>query len=74
MANKPSFYFTDIGLNSVPRFGGGSSFDLQRFDGKAQEMDVLNRYQQYEDHPVYKQYMEDKEAVELNNNLLEKYR
>jgi hypothetical protein len=37
--------FTDAGLNVVPRFADGSTFDLRNFDGKAQEMRVLERWQ-----------------------------
>ena len=39
---------TDSGLNNVADFGFGSSFDLQRFDGRAQEMKVLERWREYE--------------------------
>ena len=66
-------HFTDIGKQSVSDFGGGSSFDLQEFDGKAEKMDVLNRYKLYKDNGQYKEFMEDEEAVELNNRIVEKY-
>ena len=66
-------HFTDIGKQSVSGFGGGSSFDLQEFDGKAEKMDVLNRYKLYKDNEEYKKFMKDEEAVELNNRILEKH-
>jgi hypothetical protein len=66
-------HFTDIGKQSVSGFGGGSSFDLKEFDGKAEKMDVLNRYKLYKDNEEYKKFMKDEEAVELNNRILEKY-
>jgi hypothetical protein len=66
-------HFTDIGKQSVSDFGGGSSFDLQEFDGKAEKMNVLNRYKLYKDNEDYKRFMEDEEAVKLNNRILEKY-
>lgn len=66
-------HFTDIGKQSVSGFGGGSSFDLQEFDGKAEKMNVLNRYKLYKDNEEYKKFMKDEEAVELNNRILEKY-
>ncbi len=37
--------FTDKGLNSITSIG--SSFDGKEFQGKAQEMDVLNRWQEF---------------------------
>ena len=39
------------GLNDVLQ---GSSFDSVDFDGKAQKMDVLNRWKFYEDDPKFK--------------------
>lgn len=48
--------FTDKGLNKVPNYGGGSSFDKTRFDGKAQNMDVLNRWIYFYNHPLYMKY------------------
>lgn len=36
--------FTDKGINQVPATGEGSSFDYQEYDGKAQEMKVLERW------------------------------
>jgi len=52
----------DINLNYVPRFGGGSSFDKRRFNKKAQEMDVLHRYEHIKDksfYPLYSQLCEE---------------
>lgn len=60
--------FTDAGLNEVVRFGSGSSFDARRYDGRAQEMDVLNRWKEFEDDPLMKRIMRD-ELIELNKRL-----
>jgi len=35
----------------VPLFGKGSSFDGRRYLGRADQMDVLNRYKLYKEHP-----------------------
>lgn len=43
----------DEGLNTVADFGFGSSFDHQRFDGRAQQMGVLARWEEYEHDPRY---------------------
>ena len=62
-------HFTDIGKQSVPSFGGGSSFDKLRLDGQAEQMDVLNRYKMYEDDVSYQKLMQDDEIVELNSQM-----
>jgi hypothetical protein len=65
-------HFTDFGKQGVADFGRGSSFDLRKFDGQAEKMDVLNRYKLYKDDEDYEGFMQDEEAVELNNQMLEK--
>jgi hypothetical protein len=45
--------FTDAGINRMSGYAGGSSFDGKRFDGRAQEMDVLNRWQNFQSHELY---------------------
>ena len=37
----------------VPRYGGGSSFDGRRHNGRGYNMDVLSRYKQYLKHPRF---------------------
>ncbi|MDB5181920.1 MAG: hypothetical protein JWP13_683 [Candidatus Saccharibacteria bacterium] len=43
----------DAGLNNVADFGFGSSFDYRNFDGRAQEMGVLERWRKYEGTPIF---------------------
>jgi len=43
----------DFGLNTVPSHGAGSSFDGFTFDGKAQKMDVLNRWKNYYNYDIH---------------------
>lgn len=38
--------FSDDGLNIVSKFGNGSSFDILKYNGNAQEMKVLDRWKQ----------------------------
>ena len=45
--------FTDKGKQAVAGHGGGSSFDRREFNGKADQMDVLNRYKSYADDPLF---------------------
>ena len=44
--------FTDVGRDDVPDYGWGSSFDRRKKHGHGSDMDVLNRWQEYSDHPV----------------------
>jgi len=47
--------FTDEGLNEVMAYGNGSSFDARRYNGKAQDMGVLERWHDFEFDPMMKQ-------------------
>lgn len=62
IAAKLNIPFTDAGLNTVLRYGGGSTFDGKSYNGHAQCMNVLNRWQQVQDDPSFavpfKQYHE----------------
>jgi hypothetical protein len=60
--------FTDFGINDVMNFGSGSSFDRQKFDGSAQKMDVLKRYEAWKDQSAFKRLVDD-EIVELADQL-----
>jgi len=46
LSDKLGLTFTDVGLDKVPKIGG-SSFDGYKYDGRAQQMDVLNRWKPY---------------------------
>ncbi|MFC1884490.1 hypothetical protein ACFL2O_06955 [Thermodesulfobacteriota bacterium] len=68
ICEKLGIPFTDAGLNEVARFGNGSSFDARKYDGRAQEMDVLNRWKEFDDDPLMARMMTD-ELLELNKSL-----
>lgn len=69
LADRLGLNFTDAGLNRVPKIGG-SSFDRHRYDGKAQQMDVLNRWKAYvNDNNFWKQI--DEEMVELSRQYFD---
>lgn len=62
--------FTDKGLQQVLDFGAGSSFDYQKFNDKAQEMKVLQRWKRfYFDRHYYKKIILDKEIEQLNKKI-----
>lgn len=62
--------FTDRGLNTVSNYGDGSSFDRTRFDGIAQKMDVLNRWQMFVNNRYYNRFF-TKEFERLNKEIFE---
>lgn len=64
LAEQLGLRFSDAGLRRVAATGGGSSFDGLRFDGQAQRMSVLDRWQHYIDDPAYCE-MFDAETLEL---------
>jgi hypothetical protein len=45
LAQEMGFEFTDLGFKEVTTFGDASSFDGDRFNGRAHEMQVLHRYE-----------------------------
>jgi len=59
LADKLNLDFTDSGFNDVSVFGGGSSFEKRKFHGKAENMDVLNRWQQFVDDSSYRTLFSD---------------
>ena len=59
------FAHTDSGLQIVSDHADGSSFDRRRFDGNAQEMDVLGRWKHFADSESYK------ESFRKNRDILE---
>lgn len=63
--------FTDDGLNDVLNNGGGSSFDKLGFNGRAQDMDVLNRYKKFIGSPEFERIFADKELDVLSSDFLD---
>jgi hypothetical protein len=68
LADKLRLEFTDRGLEAV-RFGSWSSFDGSKFDGRAQEMQVLQRWKDFSDHFFYKMIFDDKELLDLSEKI-----
>lgn len=56
---EKKFELPEIGLinQKVRQYGGGSSFDKQAYDGKASEMQVLNRWQKYRNYKQIQQIL-----------------
>lgn len=68
ITNRLEIPFTDSGLNHVPNYGNGSSFDERNKHGEAQKMDVLNRWRHYEDSDVFWEFVDD-EMIEYSEKV-----
>ncbi|MFW5794980.1 MAG: hypothetical protein ACOCV1_05810 [Bacillota bacterium] len=65
--------FNDKFINNVASYGKGSSFDYYDYNGKAQQMDVLNRYKKMENNPRYKDFLElYQHLIPLSNHIFNK--
>jgi hypothetical protein len=53
LSSKLGLQFTDVWLNKVSQHGKGSSFDKRSYDGRAQEMDVLERWRKFSSDKVF---------------------
>ena len=54
--------FTDFGINRVMNFGSGSSFDRMKYNGKAQKMNVLSRFEKWKSHSAFRHLVDDEIA------------
>ncbi|AFZ34441.1 hypothetical protein Sta7437_0854 [Stanieria cyanosphaera PCC 7437] len=66
IAKQLDINFTDAGIDNVSGCGGGSSFDGRNLDGKANQMDVNNRWKQLLDHDQYRQLFNHEELIEYS--------
>ena len=63
--------FTDMGRDKVSKHGRGSSFDGLDYNGKALEMNVLERYKTMINDSKYIEYISDnQEALDLSNQIV----
>jgi len=58
--------FSDEQFERVPGSGGGSSFDGTKYDGKAQQMNVLKRYEQVDNYSM-NEFKKSELGQELKN-------
>ncbi|MDJ0660166.1 MAG: hypothetical protein QNJ42_11850 [Crocosphaera sp.] len=64
--------FSDIGLEKVKGQGGGSSFDKQNLSGKATEMKVLERWQNFKDDPRFIKIFENEQLWHYSDQIFGK--
>jgi len=65
IAEKTDTKFTDKGINDVKNYGGGSSFNGTKNNGRAQKMKVLERWKKNKNHP----FMEDDEIRKYSERI-----
>jgi len=70
IASTLSLKFSDKGLNSVQPYKRGSSFNQTKYDGRAQDMKVLERWKRCIDRPMYRYKMKrHKTSLKLAKKL-----
>ena len=61
--------FSDKNLNIVSKYGSGSSFDNVIFNGNAQSMDILNRWQTITNNKIFKELCNHKKTWQLSKQI-----
>jgi hypothetical protein len=72
MISKPfvnKSHYLDEGRLIVPKNGGGSSFDLMKYEEKGNEMRTQERWLLMLDDPEYMKIFENKKLIELSENI-----
>lgn len=69
LAKSMDLVFTDSGRERVRGYGGGSSFDGRNLDGNASQLDILNRWQAFEDVSQFWQLFRDEELLHYAKSI-----
>ncbi|ACK67825.1 conserved hypothetical protein [Rippkaea orientalis PCC 8801] len=69
IAHQLELNFSNKGVNTVSHYGGGSSFDSKQFQGKANKMKVLERWQNFIDNPSYHKLISNKELIDYSERI-----
>lgn len=74
VARQIGFVNGDIGINEIARWGPAliglaTSFDGFNYEGKAQQMKVLERWKEFAEYPLFRSLVEDEELVDLSARL-----
>jgi len=73
LSERLGLEFSDAGLKRVPNTSGvGSSFDRTRFDGRAQEMGVLERWRKLAGDGKFRSLLVDGELLEMSRRIFGK--
>lgn len=63
LSDQLSLNFTDGGFDSVPSFGGGSSFDRELYNGSASKMKTEDRWKRFSDDETFRGYFTDRQVL-----------
>ncbi len=69
LAERLGLDFDDAGIDTVTKFGGGSSFDRRGFDGSAQKMDVNNRWRRFVDDPAFRAFFRNPDVFKYSARI-----
>ncbi|MEZ5583588.1 MAG: hypothetical protein R3F37_13335 [Candidatus Competibacteraceae bacterium] len=72
LAAEFGFENRDMGVREVAKWGptlSQDSFDGLKYEGRAQEMKVLERWKAYVDDPIYREFMADEELHWLSREI-----
>ena len=68
VARELGLVFTDAGFESVARCAGGSSFDGTKYDGQADQMNVLQRWKRFQHDEQYRKLF-DEEMLHFSKEI-----
>jgi hypothetical protein len=69
VAHQLGLEFSDAGLQEVPLFAGGSSFDRTIFSGSAAEMKLFQRWQYYTENKCYLEMVRNEELFYYSEKI-----
>jgi len=76
IASALGLQWSDRGLNRIAKWGpvvftveGKGTFDSMKYDGKAQEMKVFERWKKYQDDPIFLSLLKDDELFNLSERI-----
>lgn len=70
LASNLGFSNQDVGIEDVLLFGNGSSFDAFNYVANASRMNVLKRWEEYQNNPQFRSYISP-ELIEISKSLFE---
>jgi hypothetical protein len=69
IADQLELEYSEVGLNKMSGYGGGSSFDQLIYNRSAQNMDVLNRWKRFKSNNSYWHRLQYPELKELSREI-----
>ena len=69
LASQFNFNFSDVGIDEIKQQGGGSSFDQLNFEGRASEMNVLERWKEFANDPLYCNLLSNQELIDYSEKI-----